>query len=135
MQQTNLEPGASELRNFGLIFGAFIAVIFGALLPFLFSGTYRSWPWMVGGFFALWALIHPLSLKPVFHLWIKIGNVLNYVNTRLILAIVFFGLFLPIGGGMRLFGWDAMKRKSRAEETSFRTASTKRPSSHLERPY
>ena len=40
----------------------------------------------------------------------KFGNVMNWINTRLILGVMFYGIFLPIGLCMRLFGKDPMQR-------------------------
>ncbi len=131
----NQPPSTGELRNFGLIFGAFIPLVFGLVLPFLFSGAYRLWPWVVGAVFVVWALLHPASLALVHKTWMRIGLVLNYINTRIILGIVFYLLLFPLGGIMRLFGWDAMHRKFSSEAESYRINSQQRDKTHITRPY
>ncbi len=129
------EQSPSELRSFGLIFSIMIAAVFGLALPFLFSGEYRLWPWVLGGTFALWALIHPASLKPVYYVWMRIALVLGFINTRIIMFILFYGLFLPIGLVMRLFGWDAMHRKLTADKQSYRVPSQQRRKDHMSHPF
>lgn len=124
-----------ELRNFGLIFGSFFAFVFGLLLPFIFSGNYRLWPWIVAGIFIVWALIHSPSLLPVYRLWMKIGLVLNFVNTRLILGLIFYVLFFPMGFVMRLFGWDAMQRNFQPDHYSYRIESMKSQRSSIKNPF
>ena len=129
------DQSPSELRTFGLLFGALIGMVFGAILPFLFSFEYRTWPWLTGIFFALWAMVHPASLKPVYRGWMHIALVLGFVNTHVIMFILFFGLFLPFGAVMRLFGWDAMHRKlSRSVET-YRVPTRPTSRDHMKNPY
>ncbi|MFT7533248.1 MAG: hypothetical protein ACI9FD_004283 [Gammaproteobacteria bacterium] len=135
MQQQLNPPSKQELRQFGLMFGGFISIIFGLLLPFIFSGSYRLWPWIVGALFVAWALILPGSLRLVFKLWLKIGFVLNYVNTRLILGVIFFALFLPFALVLRLFGWDAMHRKFSKVQSSYRIVCKPTRDGHMKFPY
>ncbi len=123
------------LRSFGLVFGALIAGVFGLVLPFLFSGSYPLWPWIVGALFAAWALAHPASLKPVYRGWMHVALVLGFVNTHLIMFILFYGLFLPFGAIMRLFGWDAMHRKFDGREDSYRVPTPERKRDHMSRPF
>ena len=40
----------------------------------------------------------------------KLAEVLHRVVSPVIMGIMFFGLFTPMGYVMRRFGWDAMKR-------------------------
>ncbi len=129
------EQSPAQLRSFGLIFGALIAVIFGLLIPWLFSGGYRWWPWAAGAVFAIWALAHPASLRPVYRVWMRFGLVIGFINTRIIMAILFYGLFLPIGFVMRLFGWDAMHRQLSGKVESYRVVSRKPRRDHMSHPF
>ena len=65
----------------------------------------------------------------------KFGNVMNWINTRIILGILFYGMFLPIGVVMRLFGKDPMHRKLDRELPSYRVTSDNDDKSNVERPY
>jgi hypothetical protein len=129
------EQSPSQLRTFGLLFGALIATVFGAILPFIFSFEYRLWPWYTGAFFASWALIHPASLKSVYRGWMHVALVLGFVNTHIIMFILFYGLFLPFGAVMRLFGWDAMQRKLSDKVDSYRVPSRPTPRNHMKNPF
>ena len=128
-------PGTGELRKFGLIMGGMVAAIFGVLLPWLFGYTWPYWPWVVLGVFWLWALTVPGSLFPVYKLWLRFGHVAGWINTRIILAIMFYGMFLPAGLVMRLFGKDPMARKLDRNAMSYRIESTPTEKNHIERPY
>lgn len=61
--------------------------------------------------FLLLALIQPLWLKPVYIIWMKFAFVLAWVNTRLILFIMFYLIFTPIGLVLRLFGVDLLDKR------------------------
>ena len=110
-----------ELRNFGFISGAFVAILFGLLLPWLLVHSIPLWPWIVTAILSSSALLLPSLLAPVYKGWMRVGNALGWINTRIILWVVFHFLLLPIGLLMRLFGKDPMTRKlNREEEISYR---------------
>jgi len=128
-------PGTGELRKFGLIMGGMVAGIFGVLLPWLVGYSWPYWPWIVLAVFWPWALAVPDSLFPVYKLWMRFGHVAGWINTRIILAIMFFGMFFPAGLLMRLLGKDPMRRKTDKNAMSYRIESTPIERNHIERPY
>ena len=122
-------------RKFGLTTGGIVIGLFGLLVPWLFGLNYVKWPWILGGVLVLWALLAPTTLKPVYVGWMKFGNVMNWINTRIILGLLFYGIFLPIGAVMRLFGNDPMHRKLDSGLSSYRVTSENDDKSNVERPY
>jgi hypothetical protein len=50
-------------------------------------------------------------LEPVYILWKRFAYILAWINTRIILALVFFIIFTPLGLIMRLFRSDPLQRK------------------------
>ena len=126
---------ARGYRKFGLTTGAIVIGLFGLLIPWLFSLNYVKWPWILGGVLGLWALLAPPTLKPVYVGWMKFGHVMNWINTRIILGILFYGLFLPIGVVMRLFGKDPMQRKLSSAVKTYRVDSQNPPRDNMENPY
>jgi hypothetical protein len=125
-----------ELRNFGFMIAAFVATVFGLLLPWLFTHAAPTWPWIVSGVFSFFALLLPSLLLPIYKGWMVIGNVLGWVNTRIILGILFYVLFFPIGLGMKLLGKDPMARKiNRTKDTSYRISCSRKNIELMEKPY
>ncbi|WP_353572065.1 SxtJ family membrane protein [Candidatus Albibeggiatoa sp. nov. BB20] len=125
-----------QLREFGLIMAGMIAGLFGLLLPFLFAKPYPVAPWIIAAIFTGFALILPLALQPVFSLWMRIGDVLGWVNTRVILGVLFYFLITPLALIMRGFGYQPLKLAAKQPElTSYRTLSKPRPIKHIERPF
>jgi hypothetical protein len=52
----------------------------------------------------LGAAVAPSLLRPVYRGWMRLGEMLAFVNTRIILTLIFFLVVTPIGLLMRLFG-------------------------------
>lgn len=123
------------LRQFGLILAGGFVVIFGLLLPWIWEHSYPVWPWVLAGALSLIALSAPIVLKPLYHIWMKLGHVLGWVNTRIILGLVFFAVFFPFGIIMRLFGKDPMARDIMSGEESYRVPSKSSPPEQMERPF
>ena len=125
-----------ELRNFGFISGAFVSVLFGLLLPWLFAHSIPLWPWIVLAVLSSLALLLPSILAPVYKVWMNVGHVLGWINTRIILGVIFYFLLLPIGLLMRLFGKDPMARKlKRGEEISYRIFCPPKNIQQIKDPY
>ncbi len=128
----------SDLRKFGLIMGAMFALIFGLLFPWITDKTYGNWPiwpFIVMAIFWALALIFPESLRKVNELWLKVGNVLGWINSRIILGAMFFLLIFPIGLLLKLFGKDSMNRKLEKDADSYRKVTKLRDKDHLEKPF
>lgn len=123
------------LREFGIVTGSIIAVLFGLALPWLFNLGYPIWPWVLGGILIVWGLIAPQSLRPVYKVWMRFGLLLNRVTTPLILGLVFFVMITPLSILMRTFGRDTMARKLDKSLESYRVASVKPPLKNLEKPF
>lgn len=128
-------PGTQELRKFGLVTGAIVAVLFGLLLPWIFNYSWPLWPWVVTGISSLWGLVHPDSLFVIYRIWLKFGHVAGWINTRIILGIMFYLVFFPAGILMRFFGKDPMARKLDGAMNSYRIISPSMEKNHIERPY
>ena len=129
------ELSTQELRKFGLTMGAIVAALFGLLLPWLFNHGYPYWPWILAGVLWLWALIAPATLKPVYNGWMKVGHVLGWINTRIILGLMFYTVFFAVGLILKILGKDPMSRKIDKSAKSYRVASRIHTKDHVERPF
>jgi len=134
----NTEVSISDLRKFGFIMGSMFALLFGLLFPWIFDKTIENWPvWpfiMMAVFWGL-AVVVPQVLKPVNAIWLKIGNILGWINSRIILGIMFYLLIFPIGLLLKIFAKDSMNRKLSSDIKSYRRVSKHRNKEHLEKPF
>lgn len=122
-------------RRFGLITGTIVATLFGLLFPWLFGRAFPLWPWIVMGILWVWALVMPKSLRPVYRVWMTIGHALGWVNSRIILGLMFYVMILPIGLIMRLLGRDPMFRRFDKKALTYRISSKNQLKDHVERPF
>lgn len=119
-----------QLRSFGLMVGGIFALI--GVWPALWRGQPpRLWGLLLGGVLLVLALVWPRRLAQVYRLWMAGGEVLGWINTRLLLGVLFYGLFTPMGLLMRLRGKDPMRRTLTPEVDTYRVVRQPRPSSHM----
>ena len=123
------------LREFGLVTGGIIAVLFGLFFPWLIERPIPRWPWVIFGVLAALALAAPLALKPVYHWWMRFGLLLSKITTPLIMGIVFYLVITPMALVMRLAGKDSMARQLHKQAQSYRIKSTATPPKRLEKPF
>lgn len=132
------EPDRHGLRRFGLVTGAILAGLFGLAFPLLAGRPLPVWPWAVAGVLAAWALAAPGSLKPVYRGWMRVGMAVGWVNTRVLLTLVFFVVVTPMGLVMRLFGRRPPQGPASAAPAgsdTWRVPSEALPKGRMERPY
>lgn len=119
-----------------MVTGLILVMLFAFLFPWLFNSTTMPiWPWLIASMLWLPALFYPCVLQPVYTSWMKVGHVLGWINTRIILGLLFYLIVLPMGLIMRLFGFDPMARKKDQESSSYRVKSISEPKDRLEKPY
>ena len=127
-----------DLRKFGFIMGGMIALMFGLFFPWVFDKTSENWPiWpfiVMAVFFAL-AIVMPEILRPVNHYWLKIGNVLGFINSRIILGAMFYLMIFPIGMILKVLGKDSMERKLEEKAETYRKITKVREKDHLKKPF
>ena len=131
------EIDKNGLREFGFVTATIISLLFGLLLPYLFDRPLPDLPLafkLSVGLSAL-ALILPVILKPLYVVWMYIGFVLGWINTRIILCILFYVLFTPAALVMKIFRKDPMHRKITETAKSYRQSSHRQPKHHMEKPY
>jgi small-conductance mechanosensitive channel len=110
----------TQLRSFGLLVGGVFTLI--ALWPLVIrQEPIRIWAITLGCLLILAGLLTPLWLRPLFKGWMKIGHVLGFINTRIILGIGYFLVFTPIGLIRRMMGKDSLNRTLKPEQSTYRS--------------
>ncbi len=126
---------ASELRRFGWLFAGFAAGIFGLILPWLLDRPMPHWPLWLGGTVFILATVLPIAIKPLYRAWMVFGGLAGWINTRIILWLLFYVLIMPIGLFMRLINKDPLKRKLDPGAESYRVVSQVQEPEHMEKPF
>jgi hypothetical protein len=99
----------SSNRTFGLVFAAFFLIV--AILPVVRGHALRRWALPVSGVFLLASLAVPTILAPLNRAWTAMGAVLQAVVNPLVLGILFYLVFTPLGWILRRSGKDFLRSR------------------------
>jgi hypothetical protein len=62
-------------------------------------------------------LFVPVAARGFHRFWMGVAGVLGYVNSRILLTILYYGLLTPYGFFSRLFGRDPLMRRGPRRDT------------------
>ena len=105
------ESTNQRIRKFAITMAIAFA-IFGALLLFYFEKTLAGQVlWGIAGSMLVLGLPYPPLLWPVERAWFYFAFALGFINIRILLSVVFYTMFVPVGLMMKLIGRDPLERK------------------------
>lgn len=107
MERLSLDK--KSLKKFSITM--FVALIIIGTILFLRHKSRYVWFYSIGLLLFLLGKFAPDLLKPIYIIWMRLAFVLSWINTHLILLIIFYLIFTPIGLAMRLFRVDLLDRK------------------------
>ncbi|MFH1309964.1 MAG: SxtJ family membrane protein [Candidatus Omnitrophota bacterium] len=99
-----------DLRQFGIVLGIVLGA-FGTIHFLKHHVGACKWFFSFSVISLSFGILFPEKLKPVYKVFIKIAHVIGWVNTRVILLMVYYFIVTPIGVVMRVFGKDILDIK------------------------
>ncbi len=108
-----------QLRDFGLLFGIGLPVIIGFLIPTITGHALKFWTIWFGTIVLTFGIFKPSLLYYPYKFWILLGYKLGWINSHIILGLIFILVLQPIALIMKLFGYDPL-RKKRNSNISYR---------------
>lgn len=123
----------TELRKFGLMFAAMTLLLFVQILPRLWHIKVNNNAITVGVVIAVLALVLPKTLILLYKPWLKLAKILGFINTKIILCFLYYGVLLPISLLLRLFRYDALAKKQNPNADSYK--SKYKSSDDMEAPF
>ena len=112
-----------ELKEFGFIISILFPILVGWALPSFSGHSFRTWTLWISLPSLIFAILKPELLFYPYKTWIKIGNILGWFNSRIILGLVFLIVLQPIALIMRIFGHDPLRMK-KSNQKSYRELKT-----------
>lgn len=105
----NIKSEKSDLRKFGITIGVILTIIAG----FLFWKDNESFQILltIGVVLSVLGIVVPILLKPIYWVWMIFATILGWFMTRVILSLLFYVIFTPIGFIPRLFGKQFIELK------------------------
>ena len=99
------------LKEFGFLIGFTFPFLIGWILPLIGGHSFRTWTLYIGIPSLILAITKPSLLLYPYKAWMKLGHILGWLNSRIILGLVFLIVLQPIALIMRIFGHDPLKQK------------------------
>ena len=98
------------LREFGIIFGIGFPFLIGWLFPLISNHSFKSWTLIVGFSALILGILKPNFLLYPYKFWMSLGLLLGWLNSRLILSIIFILVLQPIALIMKIFRYDPLNK-------------------------
>lgn len=111
------------LLEFGFILGLIFPLLFGWILPSLGGHSFRLWTLWISIPSLVSALVKPSLLHYPYRAWMKLGYILGWFNSRIILGLVFLIVLQPIAMIMKILGHDPLRMK-KSNQNSYREIKT-----------
>lgn len=106
-------------RQFGISVGL---VLLAAAAWFSWRGSspvVAGVPAAIGGLLTAFGAVFPRALVYPNRAWMALAEALSWVSVRVILGLLFFLVFTPLGAWRRMRGWDPLNRRAAADRSSF----------------
>jgi hypothetical protein len=132
-----MSPTVKDLRSFGLIMAGGISLFLGFLIPWVWHIPIRPIFFEIAAVFFILGQFYPISLKYLYMAWMKLGGVLGWINSRIILSFIFYLIIAPVGLFRRFFfGADPLRLKTEKNANSYRIGPDQHDRvSQMEKPY
>ena len=106
-----------QLRVFGLLIGFGFPIFIGWGLPAIGGHLFRAWTLYIGIPSLLLGILRPNLLCYPYKAWMAIGHLLGWINSRIILSLVFIFILQPIALIMKVFGYDPLRKKKNSQSS------------------
>ena len=114
----NKEATNKQLRTFGIALSILLGGI--GLIHFIKGNTPQNyWFWGAAVVILFTALTVPILIKPIYRVAIFIAHILGWINTRIILGLIYYLMFTPISLIMKIIGRDPLHRKVDKQAASY----------------
>ena len=113
----NIKSEKSDLRKFGITIGVILLII--AVFLFWKENELYKIFLVVGIALCVAGIAIPVILKPIYWIWMILATILGWVMTRLILSLLFYLIFTPIGLIPRILGKKFIELKWNKTDSTY----------------
>ncbi len=122
-----MKHSKKDLITFELIW-AFIFSFIG-FYPLIHSEKIRYWALVVAGLFILTALFAPMLLRHFYKVWLKFGELMGGIVSKIILLFLFYTIFTPVALALKLLRKDLLHKKLDKKSSTYWQERTEQPGS------
>lgn len=111
------QPKQYDLKKFALIWSLIFLIV--GIWPLFSGNAIRLWAVVIMFIFVVIAFFKPSLLNSFYIIWVKIGEVIGGVISKVIMTVLFYGLFTPIAFILKLLNKDLLKKKLDKNRSSY----------------
>ena len=100
-----------DLIEFSYVFGFGFPFLIGWLIPFIYGHSFKFWTLLIAIPILFFRFLDISKLRYFYLIWMRLGFVLGWINSRIILGLVFLIVLVPISFMMKIFGHDPIMLK------------------------
>ncbi|WP_019026386.1 SxtJ family membrane protein [Colwellia piezophila] len=123
-----------ELKAFGILMAWAFPLFIGVIAPWLLGAGLQWWTLWVSAFFISLSLLAPNLIYFPYKVWMFIGGIVGFINTRIILGVTFYLLIFPIGLILSAFNKLQYKNKC-TSHSNYVKRTDKLTKKQLENPF
>ena len=106
-----------KLKEFGFLLAIGFPFLIGWFLPLISGHAFRTWTIWVAIPFLILSFFKPILLTYPYKFWMKLGHWLGWLNSGIILGIIFLLIVIPTSFIMKITGYDPLKKKIHKKHT------------------
>lgn len=113
-KSASAKDNLQNLRVFGFIWALIFLII-------AFKTNWNILAIIFAVFFSVISLLKPdfFERSKIMPIWLKLGEVIGKINSKIIIFVMFYFLFTPIGLILKIMGKDLLKKKLQPNSKSY----------------
>ena len=134
LNQRNTAISPYQIRTFAFPLGGILAVI--GLWPWVFHGTeVRIWALLLSSALVVPGIFFPRLLTPAYRGWMLFAEKFGWVNSRVLLGIIFYGILTPMGLVRRMAGKPSFTYGFDKQAKTYRVVKPPRSPGHMAKTF
>jgi len=106
-----------DLKMFAIIWSAIFGIM--AILPILKGEDIKIWAIIVAFIFNIIAFTKPQILTQFYKIWMKFGEFIGGIMSKVMMTLLYFGIFTPISLFFKLIGKDLLNKRLDRSKSSY----------------
>jgi formate-dependent nitrite reductase membrane component NrfD len=106
-----------DLKMFAIIWSAIFGII--GILPLLKGQDIKILAIIIALIFNIIAFTKPQILTRFYKIWMKFGEFIGGIMSKIMMTILYFGIFTPVSIFLKIIGKDLLDKKIDKSRTSY----------------
>jgi len=106
-----------DLKIFAIIWSAIFTIT--GVLPLLKGEEIKIWAIVIALIFNIIAFTKPQILTQFYKIWMKFGEFIGGIMSKIMMTILYFGIFTPVSIFLKLIGKDLLNKKVDKSQESY----------------